>query len=119
MVYAALQLYEWIIIGAGALVLLIGVIAFVLFRKRNVKRLPYDGRPIIAGLGGIDNIIEAKVRGSRLSVLIINPLLVNEAVLKQHGVSSLVMMSKKAVLLLGETASHVAFAIDKAKQSQT
>jgi len=43
-------------------------------------------------------------------------LLVNEALLKQHGVSSLVMMSKKAVLLLGETASNVAFAIDKAKQ---
>jgi len=116
MIYSSLQLFEWIIIGAGALILLIGIISLVIYKKRNIKRLPFDGGPIITGLGGIDNIIEAKVRGSRLSVLIINPLLVNEALLKQHGVSSLVMMSKKAVLLLGETASNVAFAIDKAKQ---
>jgi phosphotransferase system IIB component len=119
MIHTSLQLYEWILLGVGALFLLIGITAFIILKKRIVKQPYDDAGPIIEGLGGIDNIIEAKVRGSRLSVLIINPMLVNEAILKQHGVISLVMMSKKAVLLLGETASNVAFAIDKAKQSHS
>lgn len=119
MIYSSTQIFDWILISASGLALLSVLTGYIITKKRHHITVSLDVAPIIKGLGGLDNIASCSARGSRLSVLVVNPQLINQEDLKECGVSSIIIMSKKAVLLLGDTAMKTSDSINRAKQSQT
>lgn len=91
------------IIVAGIIfvtVLILFIIAMVKNKKEKaiVKReLPSDD--IIYLLGGKENIINASLNGSRLSLVLKDYKLVNEAKLNELGIDSIIKMSNKIILI--------------------
>lgn len=91
------------IIVAGIIfvtVLILFIIAMVKNKKEKaiVKReLPSDD--IIYLLGGKENIINASLNGSRLSLVLKDYKLVNEEKLNELGIDSIIKMSNKIILI--------------------
>lgn len=91
------------IIVAGVIfvtVLILFIIAMIKNKKEKtvIKReLPSDN--IIYSLGGKDNIINASLNGSRLSLVLKDYKLVNEAKLNELGIDSIIKMSNKIILI--------------------
>lgn len=91
------------IIVAGVIfvtVLILFIIAMIKNKKEKtvIKReLPSDD--IIYSLGGKDNIINASLNGSRLSLVLKDYKLVNEAKLNELGIDSIIKMSNKIILI--------------------
>ncbi len=93
-------------------------IAFFIFRRPRPKKYIIDVNPIVKAMGGSSNIISVRSAGSRLSFELQDMALIDQAALHDYGVSSVLIMTKKAVLLVGTTAGPLADAIaDIIKQS--
>jgi len=59
----------------------------------------------LAALGGAENIVEHSLIGSRIVLVLNDYSLVNESLLKEIGVDSIVKMSKKITLVIKGDAS--------------
>ena len=73
-------------------------------KKKSTNSL-YD--QIIELLGGIENIEESTVRGSRISLVLKNISLVKDEELKTLGVNGVIIMSSKVTLVVGDEASKL------------
>lgn len=99
------------IIGA-VLVIAVIIIAVVLIVKNNRKKAYFRERreadnKIILALGGRDNILTYKANGSRLSLTLKDYTLVDDEALKKCGVASLIKMSNKITLVIGEETKEI------------
>lgn len=74
-------------------------------KKANIEMINY--------FGGKDNIISAKAQSSRLSLVLKDYNVLDENKLKELGVSSIIKMSNKVILVIGEEASKIAEIINK------
>lgn len=99
-----LKNYAWLLcVIVVAIIIVVLVIVFVI--KRN-KKVP-TGKIVseassdewALALGGLDNISDIYSTGSRLSILLKNPDLINRDELTKLGVSSIVLMSNKVTLV--------------------
>lgn len=96
----------WIAIGIAGLILITVIILFVFTSKRKgtgvefKKTSSFDNKVVIDALGGIENIIDHSINGSRISISIKDINKVNESVLKENSVKSIIKMSKKITLLV-------------------
>ena len=94
--------------------IIIILIALFLLVPRLKKTGPalatYDQSKLINLLGGEGNIIQLAARGSRLTVTVKDPKLVDVPALKKHGVDRVIVMQDKFVLLV---AKEVAALFDK------
>ena len=73
-------------------------------KKKSTNSL-YD--QIIELVGGIENIEESTVRGSRISLVLKNLSLVKDEELKTLGVNGVIIMSSKVTLVVGDDASKL------------
>ena len=73
--------------------------------KRKSTNSLYD--QIIELVGGIENIEESTVRGSRISLVLKNISLVKDEELKTLGVNGVIIMSSKVTLVVGDEASKL------------
>ena len=73
-------------------------------KKKSTNSL-YD--QIIELVGGIENIEESTVRGSRISLVLKNISLVKDEELKTLGVNGVIIMSSKVTLVVGDEASKL------------
>ena len=73
-------------------------------KKKSTNSL-YD--QIIELVGGIENIEESTVRGSRISLVLKNLSLVKDEELKTLGVNGVIIMSSKVTLVVGDEASKL------------
>ena len=73
-------------------------------KKKSTNSL-YD--QIIELVGGIENIEESTVRGSRISLVLKNISLVKDEELKKLGVNGVIIMSSKVTLVVGDEASKL------------
>ena len=73
-------------------------------KKKSTNSL-YD--QIIELVGGIKNIEESTVRGSRISLVLKNISLVKDEELKTLGVNGVIIMSSKVTLVVGDDASKL------------
>lgn len=93
------------------------IIAFIIINnvKKNkfLKQRNAANNELIDYLGGIDNIIKANAMGSRLSLVLDNYDLVNEEKIKELGVSTIIRMSNKITLVIGEDAKDIESLINK------
>lgn len=96
----------YLAITFASLIFVIILVYIILGRNKNKPvQMTYDA--LIAGLGGVTNIITTSGRGSRLSVRLKDYQIIQQEQLKTHGVESLIQMSQKITLLIAH-AEHVA-----------
>lgn len=62
---------------------------------------------LILALGGKENIVNVQARGSRLTLVLKDYEVVNEEKLKMHGVSSIIKMSEKITLVIGQESKEL------------
>lgn len=100
-----------LIIGLIILGIIIVVVVVLLIRnkaKSNNKKASNDlFNQIMEGLGGIANIDSLEAKMSRLNVSLKNDSLLNIESLKASGVSRVIKMSSKIILLIGDVASEI------------
>ncbi len=99
-----LEQYAVIISLVVAGIVLVVFLLLVLFTKQpKTKEASHNENELITALGGKENINEITMRGSRVSVVLADQTKVNNEQLKKHGVSRVIVMQDKLVLLV-ETA---------------
>ena len=98
-------------IGIPLSVLVLLALGFFIYSKVSKKKKNKEGlqiaEKVILFLGNKENISSLEAKGSRLVVVLKDKSLMNEEELKNVGVSSLVKMSSKVTLVLGELTSEV------------
>lgn len=99
-----------IIISIIALaVVFCGVFIFLVVKnKRNkIKPVAFKFLEFYQALGGKENILALEARGSRLVVQLQDYSLYQNGKLKELGVSSLIKMSNKLTLVIGQIAQEI------------
>lgn len=89
-------------------VCLIAIVVILIVKKCKNKKTDssiYD--ELIECFGGIDNIVSATARESRLSLVLKNYDLVNNELLNEKGVSSSIRMSNKITFVIGTQAKDI------------
>ena len=99
-----LQNYAWILCIAVVVAIILTIVIVFLIKNRKPtkqKKAISTASPNewVDALGGQENILEVSSAGSRLSIQIKNPELVNRESLTKLGVTSIVMMSNKITLV--------------------
>jgi len=102
----------WPIIVGGAAAVLLGTVGLLFFRRPQMKKSPIAGQDYVAALGGKTNIVAVKATYSRLSAYVRDLEIVDQARLRELGATSIITMSDRLVILLGEKAGAVASAIE-------
>ena len=112
----------FIIIGAVvALGLIVLVIFFVNKSRTKNKKLSQDKQDekLIEGLGGENNIESiVSVVGSRLSVKLFDAELLKRDLLKEAGITSVIVMSNKVTLVIENRAKELSKSLEKLASSR-
>lgn len=102
-----------IIILICVIVLVIALIIFSIFifnkisLKKKKKLEESQATKIIEFLGGKENISSLSAKGSRLSISLIDQSKLKEEELKKLGVSSIIYMSNKIILVVGSISLDI------------
>ena len=99
-------------IGGGIVgFIIVAVVVFflvaIISKKVKNKKSNEISEKILFYLGGKDNIVSIEAKGSRLSLSLKNKELLNEEELKKLGVTSILKMSNKLTLVMGNLSSEV------------
>ena len=107
----------WIAVGFVVIILITLIILFLINRNKTKKidKTTYSisTNDWLDSLGGKDNILEISSRGSRLTLSLKEISLINETKLKELGVTSLLKMSNKLILVIEENAAKIEEIIKK------
>ena len=100
---AFLRSYAWVLCVAVVVIILLTILIIFVIKKpkksSDKKKAPIDSNQWVDALGGIENILEISATGSRLSVKAKDPSLINQEALKELGVSNIIKMSEKLILV--------------------
>ena len=106
-----------LIVGIVLALVIISVVLLIVLKnkKRNdfLKQRNEANNELITCLGGLDNIVKAAAMGSRLSLVLNDYSVINEEKIKELGVSTIIKMSNKITLVIGEDAKEIAQLINK------
>lgn len=111
--YLAMETWQIVLIVIGSLCLIAMLIIIITSLIQAKKKKEFFSKrkeediKIVSLLGGQDNIISYKASGSRLNLTLKDYSLVNESELKEKGVSSLIKMQDKLILVIGEEAKEI------------
>lgn len=88
------------------------LILFFLFiprlkKEKLVSEETIDKEEFLNLLGGVDNILDISLKGSRLSVSLKDQTIVDLEVLKKHGVDRVIVMQSKLVLLVNKKVARL------------
>lgn len=114
--------FYWVYILLVVFVVLLVILSVVL---KNIRRKNYfierkkANNELIECLGGFSNIVKATSVGSRLSLVLNDYNVINEDNLKKLGVSSIIKMSNKLTLVIGEESKDIALLIDKTNSDKS
>jgi len=109
---------SWIITAAGgAAALVLFVLLFFLLRRRSreeeEEQEELDISAWLVALGGEDNIKSASIKGSRLSIELIDKNLINRESLTALGVKSIITMSNKLILVVENEGEEIVSQINQ------
>jgi len=112
---AFLESYGIWLAVAFALVIVAVIVAIVLINKNKKPKFNKveNTDSIVVALGGIENIKQVSGIGSRLTVTLKDPSLMNKEELQNNGVTSIVSMSEKFILVIEKEAQPIAERIQK------
>ena len=95
-------------------ILFLYVIPYLKKRKKQHVSLPHTtGMDWLQALGGKDNIYDLMANGSRLSLHVKDSKLINQPRLKEYGVSSIITMSSKVILVIENKANKIKDELEK------
>ena len=101
-------------IALGMMVLIIIAIALILLLSKRKKKQPIEKQNAVIdssiwlnALGGRENIIEKSATGSRLTLKVVDMNRIDEVKLKELGVSNIIKMSNKIILVLEDQAEAI------------
>ena len=98
-----LRNYAWVLCLVVVVVILLTILIIYIIKRpkdgKSKKKAPIDSNEWITALGGLDNILEISATGSRLSIKAKDASLINQDALKELGVSNVIKMSEKIVLV--------------------
>ena len=112
----------FIVIGA---VVALGLIVLVIFlinksrtKNKKLSQAKQDEK-LIEGLGGENNIESiVSVVGSRLSIKLSDPELLKRDLLKEAGITSVIVMSNKVTLVIENRAKELSISLEKLAASR-
>ena len=116
-----------IILAVAGLLLFIAILVLIIFtikRPRGKhpmrKVLNKNGiNELIEALGGRDNILKSSPSGrSRLSIKLANNDLIDSDKLKELGVTSIIIMSEKVIIVFENTAQEVSSSLQESIPQQ-
>ncbi len=105
-----MEIYYYIF-GVLLTAIILGCCIFLVIRskkKTEVKEQANLYVEFLKLLGGQDNIVEVEAKGSRLNLVLKDYSLMDEKKLKELGVSSIIKMTKKVTLVIGNMAEELA-----------
>ena len=92
-------------------VLVLGIVLFLVIktiRKNNyIANRKKANNELIEALGGRENILQVQARGSRLTLVLKDYNIIDESKLKERGVSSIIKMSEKITLVIGQESKEL------------
>lgn len=92
-------------------IVLLGIILFFVIKaiRKNkfLEERKKSNNELILALGGRENILNVQARGSRLTLVLKDYEIIDEAKLKMHGVSSIIKMSEKITLVIGQESKEL------------
>ena len=100
----------WIAIAIVAVIVIVTVLLILLNKKKKNPKdeiLKTSNDDWVNALGGKENILEVNATGSRLSVKLVDINKPDKEKLKQLGVSNIVTMSDKLVLVVEDKAEAI------------
>ena len=98
----------WIAIAIAIIIAITLVAIIVINKKKKIDQIDKtDNDTWLASLGGKENIIEVSATGSRLSIKLNDLSLIDEAKLKENGVTSILKMSNKITLVVEDKADKI------------
>ena len=96
-----------LIIVGGALLLIASIVfIFILLKRKNSKK--DHGSVWLEALGGKENIEDISGVGSRVTLILNNKEIINREQLKTLGVSSVLTMANKIILVIENKAEKIA-----------
>ena len=102
---------SWWIALICAVVIVIAVLAILIPRLLKKEKKP--AKPVLNYedsmnlLGGKDNIVESKINGSRITVILKNYDLVNKEEIEKLGVDRFILMSDRLILVAKENVEEI------------
>lgn len=102
-----------IIIGLVALLTIVAVRVVSFINNKRKTAFKNDSEIWLIALGNKDNIKEFTATRSRLSLVLLDVEIIDREKLKQLGVTSIIVMSKKVTLVIENEAEKIASIIDK------
>ena len=100
----------WIAVGVAAVIVLTIVLILLLNKKKKGKPQLEDhtaSSDWLTALGEKENILEVTANGSRLTVKLKDQSIVNKDKLKELGVTNIVTMSDKLILVVEDKAELI------------
>ncbi len=99
----------WIVLLGIAVLAGGGALAYFLLRSRKGKGVPAKvaSGALIGAVGGMENVIDHSLAGSRITLRLKDDAKVEEARLREAGVTGFIRMSDRLVLVLPEKAPEV------------
>lgn len=112
----------FIIIGAVVALGLIVLVIFLVKKSRTKNKILNQAKQdekLIEGLGGENNIESiVSVVGSRLSVKLFDAELLKRDLLKEAGITSVIVMSNKVTLVIENRAKELSRSLEKLASSR-
>ena len=101
----------YIAIGVVALIIIAIILILLLSKKKQPKINKQDviinTNEWLIALGGKENILERSAVGSRLTLKLQDPSMIDEEKLKELGVSNILKMSNKIILVFEDQAEAI------------
>ena len=106
------------VVASGLIVLVIFLINKSRTKNKKLSQTKQDEK-LIEGLGGEDNIESiVSVVGSRLSIKLSDPELLKRDLLKEAGITSVIVMSNKVTLVIENRAKELSISLEKLAASR-
>ena len=100
----------WLAIVIVAIIVIVALLIILLNKNKSKKddsKISKDESKWQTAIGGKDNINEITAVGSRLTLNLKNNDLINKEALKELGVSNILTMSEKIILVVEDSADKV------------
>lgn len=95
---------KWCLIIVSAIFLLSIIVLVVVIKRKNKIKESLEFPELLEALGGIENISNISLNGSRISMNFESKKSVNKEQIKENGVETIVLSNKKITLVIGKKA---------------
>ena len=107
----------------GGIVIIAVLVLIFVFMKKNKSKIEKEknikqNNEFLKIFGGQENIISCEAKGSRLILVLKDYSLLDEANLKENGVTSMIKATNKITLIIGEKSKELEQFIENNKRPE-